>query len=118
MSGLQSCKQEIPGIREYQNITVVLDWVPNTNHTGIYIARGNGYYDDEGLEGRDNSTFRGRKCRPYRCRERGIRYQLSGTGYICQDSKDPLPVVAIAAIIQHNTSGFASPADKGYKDSC
>ncbi|MFA5015871.1 MAG: ABC transporter substrate-binding protein, partial [Actinomycetota bacterium] len=33
-----------------QKITVVLDWVPNTNHTGIYAAIKNGYYTDEGLE--------------------------------------------------------------------
>ena len=28
---------------------------------------------------------------------------------------EPLPVVAIAAVIQHNTSGFASPVDKNIK---
>lgn len=115
MSGLQSCKQEIPGIREYQNITVVLDWVPNTNHTGIYIARGNGYYDDEGLkveiiqpsEGGSADLIAAGKG------EFGISYQEQVT--YARTVKDPLPVVAIAAIIQHNTSGFASPEDKGIK---
>ena len=33
-----------------QKITVVLDWVPNTNHTGIYVAKENKYFSQEGLE--------------------------------------------------------------------
>lgn len=30
-------------------ITVVLDWTPNTNHTGLYVALENGYFEDAGL---------------------------------------------------------------------
>ena len=26
-------------------ITVVLDWTPNTNHTGIYVALAKGYFE-------------------------------------------------------------------------
>ena len=28
------------------NVTVVLDWVPNTNHTGLYVALEKGFYKD------------------------------------------------------------------------
>ena len=31
-------------------ITLVLDWTPNTNHTGIYVADALGYYKDAGLK--------------------------------------------------------------------
>ena len=31
-------------------VTVALDWTPNTNHTGIYVARALGYYADAGLD--------------------------------------------------------------------
>ena len=27
-----------------------LDWTPNTNHTGIYVAQQKGWYKDEGLD--------------------------------------------------------------------
>ena len=33
-----------------QKITILLDWTPNTNHTGIYVAQKLGYFRDEGLE--------------------------------------------------------------------
>jgi ABC-type nitrate/sulfonate/bicarbonate transport system substrate-binding protein len=31
-------------------ITFVLDWTPNTNHTGIYTAIEKGYFDEAGLD--------------------------------------------------------------------
>jgi ABC-type nitrate/sulfonate/bicarbonate transport system substrate-binding protein len=30
-------------------VRVALDWTPNTNHTGLYAAIANGYYEDAGL---------------------------------------------------------------------
>ena len=31
------------------DIVVILDWVPNTNHTGIFVALEKGWYAEEGL---------------------------------------------------------------------
>ena len=31
-------------------VTFVLDWTPNTNHTGIYIAQEKGYFAEHGLD--------------------------------------------------------------------
>jgi ABC-type nitrate/sulfonate/bicarbonate transport system substrate-binding protein len=95
-----------------QKVTVVLDWVPNTNHTGIYTASNKGYYKDEGLdveiiqptEGGSADLIAAGKG------EFGISYQEQVT--YARTAEAPLPVIAIAAIIQHNTSGFASPAEK------
>ena len=36
--------------QQLQTITFVLDWTPNTNHTGIYVAEEKGYFKDAGLE--------------------------------------------------------------------
>ena len=33
-----------------EKITVVLDWTPNTNHTGLFVAQANGYFAEAGLE--------------------------------------------------------------------
>ena len=35
---------------EKTKITFVLDWTPNTNHTGLYVAQDKGYFSDAGLE--------------------------------------------------------------------
>ena len=41
---VQAAKQDV------RKLTFVLDWTPNTNHTGIYVAREKGYFKDAGLE--------------------------------------------------------------------
>lgn len=33
-----------------ESVVVALDWTPNTNHTGFYVAKGKGWYKDSGLE--------------------------------------------------------------------
>lgn len=35
---------------ETQEVSVQLDWTPNTNHTGLYVADEKGYYEDAGLK--------------------------------------------------------------------
>lgn len=98
---------------ELDETTVILDWTPNTNHSGLYVALENSYYEEEGLdvniiqpsEGSSNvliATEQG---------DFGVSYQEDLTFALSTD--DPLPVKAIAAIIQENTSGFASVKDKG-----
>jgi len=98
---------------EVTDVTVVLDWVPNTNHTGLYAALEEGYFEEEGLtvsiiqptEGGSADLIAAGQG------EFGISYQEQVT--YARTAETPLPVKAIAAIIQHNTSGFASPAEKG-----
>lgn len=31
-------------------VRLILDWTPNTNHSGVYAALANGYYDDAGID--------------------------------------------------------------------
>ncbi len=33
-----------------QDLSVALDWTPNTNHVGLYVAEAQGWYDDAGLD--------------------------------------------------------------------
>ncbi|MFW6148912.1 MAG: ABC transporter substrate-binding protein, partial [Atribacterota bacterium] len=99
--------------QDLREITVLLDWVPNTNHTGMYVAIEEGYYQQEGL---DVSIIQPSEGGPAGLiaagqGEFGISYQEQVT--YARTSQESLPVVAIAAIIQHNTSGFASPKEKG-----
>ena len=96
-----------------QKITVVLDWTPNTNHTGLYAAEEKGYFAEEGLDvdiitpgeaGADSLVASGKA-------DFGVSYQEG----ITQARVQGVPIVSIAAIIQHNTSGFASPAENNIK---
>ncbi|MFC0189563.1 ABC transporter substrate-binding protein [Fictibacillus aquaticus] len=93
-----------------KKVTVVLDWTPNTNHTGLYVAKEKGFFKEEGLDvdiimpgdaGADQLVASGKA-------DFGVSYQEGITQARIQD----VPIVSIAAVIQHNTSGFASPADK------
>ena len=98
---------------EKVKITVVLDWTPNTNHTGLYAAKDLGYYEEEGLDvtiiqpgsGTSDQLVASGKA------QFGVSYQESVTLARLQD----IPIVSVAAVIQHNTSGFYSKADKGIK---
>lgn len=87
-------------------VSVMLDWTPNTNHTGLYAALENGYYREQGLDveilqsvepGSDQLVAADRV-------DFGISYQENVTNARAAD----IPLVSLAAVIQHNTSGFAS----------
>ncbi len=98
-------------------VTLMLDWVPNVNHVGIYVARDLGFFAGQGLDVRivepgevyATSAVVGGQA------EFGIDFQENVTLLRADD----VPIVSIAAIFQTNTSGFAvrsgtgieSPAD-------
>lgn len=93
---------------ELTDVTVILDYVPNTNHTGLYVALEKGYYAEAGLnvqiieptEGATNTLVAVGKG------DFGVSYQEDVT--VARTLDEPLPIRAIAAVIQHNTSGFAT----------
>lgn len=97
---------------ENEKVTVILDYVANTNHTGMYVALDQGYYADLGLDVEIIEPTEGATATLIAVGKGdfGISYQEDVT--VARTSADPLPIKAIAAIIQHNTSGFASYADK------
>ena len=90
-------------------VVLLLDWVPNTNHTGLYVAVEKGYYEEEGLSVEIKQPSEGGSADLIAAGKGdfGISHQEQMT--YARTAENPLPVKAIAAIIQHNTSGFASP---------
>ena len=101
--------------RAMEDVTVILDYVANTNHTGMYVALDQGYYAEEGLNVNIVEPTEGATATLIAVGKGdfGISYQEDVT--IALTSEDPLPIKAVAAIIQHNTSGFATYADKEIK---
>ena len=94
-----------------EKVTVVLDWTPNTNHTGLYVAQDKGYFAENGLDVEiiQPSETAVLQLVAAGTAQFGIDFQESLT--FARD--EGIPVVSIGAILQHNTSAFAAPADRG-----
>lgn len=113
VSLLMSCGQRLPqeGVEDHDGAEliptrVMLDWTPNTNHSGLYVALEKGFYREVGLDlaileagevGPDQLVAAGQV-------DFGVTYQENVTHARAAD----IPIVSLAAVIQHNTSGLAS----------
>ncbi|MGL4772265.1 MAG: ABC transporter substrate-binding protein [Clostridium sp.] len=93
-------------------VKVILDWTPNTNHTGLYVAQEKGFFKEEGLDIEIIQPSEGSSLQLLAANKGdfAISYQEDLT--YARTSDSALPVKAVATIIQHNTSGFASPKEK------
>ena len=89
--------------KDLEDVTVILDYVANTNHTGMYVALDQGYYKDAGLNVSIVEPTEGATATLVAVGKGdfGISYQEDVT--IALTSADPLPIKAIAAILDHNT---------------
>ena len=106
MSACQnSVKQSSSGLKK---IDFILDWTPNTNHTGLYVAKEKGYFKEAGLDvdiklpPEDSSSD----------------LIINGKLHLVFISKILWPrnwikvgITAVAAIVEHNTSGIISRKD-------
>ncbi len=101
------------GKKEAGKITFVLDWTPNTNHTGLYVAQEKGFFKAAGLDvdivqpSEDGATMMVASGRA----QFGVGFQDSMAPALIGD--EPLNVTAVAALLQHNTSGLVSLKEKG-----
>ena len=98
---------------ETTHIDFCLDYTPNTNHTGIYVAQKKGWFAEEGL---DVSIIQPADDTAEALigsgqAQMGVSYQDYIANALASDN--PLPIQAVAAIIQHNTSGIMSRAEDG-----
>jgi ABC-type nitrate/sulfonate/bicarbonate transport system substrate-binding protein len=92
-------------------VTLMLDWVPNTNHTGIFVAQAEGYFAQEGLQ--VEIVQPGEVFAEQAVAGGQAHFGISFQEQVTLARADGVPIVSIAAILQHNTSGFASPAALG-----
>ncbi len=87
-------------------VRIALDWTPNTNHSGIFVADALGYFAEEDLE------LEVLEPSPV------VSLQLVASGradlgvssqeYVVMARAEGTPVVSVAALYPHNTSGFAA----------
>lgn len=92
------------------NVTLMLDWTPNTNHTGFYVAQALGYYAEANLTVsiQEPTDLLVEAVITSGAAEFGVGYQEVAT----YARADEMPIVSLAAIIQHNTSGFVTLHDE------
>lgn len=110
---IAGCSNQTESEDALKEVTMILDYVPNTNHTGLYVAKEKGYFKDEGLKvniiepGSDQTSA---TLVAVGKGEFGVSYQEDVTYALT--SEEPLPIKAIATVIQHNTSGFVTAKSK------
>jgi ABC-type nitrate/sulfonate/bicarbonate transport system substrate-binding protein len=105
---LAACR---PSPEPLGEVTLMLDWVPNTNHTGLFVAQENGYFEQVGLQVQiiqPGEVFA----------EQAVVGGVADFGVSFQEQVtlargDGQPLVSIAAILQHNSSAFASRRELG-----
>jgi ABC-type nitrate/sulfonate/bicarbonate transport system substrate-binding protein len=101
-----------PAGGQRDKVRLALDWTPNTNHTGIYVAQARGWYAENGID---------LEILPYS--PANTPDTLVGTGQaevgisfteaVVTDRVNKLPVKSIAAILQSNTSALATLKGSG-----
>jgi ABC-type nitrate/sulfonate/bicarbonate transport system substrate-binding protein len=89
-------------------VKLMLDWVPNTNHTGVFVAESEGYFEQAGLD--VDIIQPGEVFAEQAVAGGAADFGVSFQEQVTLARADGQPLVSIAAILQHNTSGFASPA--------
>lgn len=100
------------GQQKLTKLSLALDWTPNTNHTGIFVALQKGWYRAQGIDltilpyssnvSPDTLVSSGK-----------ADVGISATEGVVSDMAAGQPVVSIGAILQHNTSALASLAGVG-----
>lgn len=94
-------------------VSVCLEWTPNTNHTGLYAALALGYFQEAGLDVQilqppeDGASA---LCAAGRT-EFAVTAQDTLAAALARE--EPLAITAVAAILQHDTSGILSRAGEG-----
>lgn len=97
--------------QDKQKVTFVLDWGANTNHAGVFVAQKLGYYEEAGLDvtiadaPEDGATAL--------VASGGAQFGVDFQDSLAPALNQGLPVTAVAAIIQHNTSGIVSKKGNG-----
>lgn len=94
-------------------ITFCLDWTPNTNHTGIYAAQALGYFEEEGLDVEIVQPPENGAVLMCASGQAQFAVDAQDTMAAALDQEEPLGITAVAAMIQHNTSGILSRAGDG-----
>jgi ABC-type nitrate/sulfonate/bicarbonate transport system substrate-binding protein len=94
-----------------RKFTVVLDWTPNTNHSGMYVAAAQGLYRDAGLDVRFVEPGQSTSLQLLAAGKADVAVSVAEE--VLPARAQGLPVQSVAAVIEHNTSSLISLAADG-----
>lgn len=97
---------------ELTKAVLSLDWVPNTNHTGFYVALDKGWYAEEGID-LEIQVPSDPSAALKQVAAGNTEFGVSFEDELTIARSNDIPVVSLGAILQHNTSAFAVLADSG-----
>ena len=96
-------------------LTVALDWTPNTNHIGFYVAKAQGLYLAAGLDVTLLSTHHDayKRTPASRVADGSAAFAVTPTESIVSSQQQPVgstkpPLVAVAALQQRTTSAIVT----------
>lgn len=95
-------------------IIICLEWTPNTNHTGLYTALEKGFYHEAGLDVKIVQPPENAAATQV-CAAGQVQFSIEAQDTLAPafTSETPVGVTAVAAVLQHNTSGIMSKAGEG-----
>jgi ABC-type nitrate/sulfonate/bicarbonate transport system substrate-binding protein len=100
-----------PASMAAEPVRIALDWTPNTNHTGILVAQSKGFFAEEGLA--VEVIEMGPGLGVHLVVSGQCEFAVSMQEEITMARAQGMPVVSVAALYPHNTSGFMAPAELG-----
>lgn len=108
--GLGACQdkadKQVANPEQLQELIIALDWVPNTNHTGLYVALDQGYFAKQGFDAKivqpseDSTSTLVASGRA----DFGVYFQPNMVKRLNKGE----PITAVAAITQSNSAGLLS----------
>lgn len=111
--GLAACGATDDNSKELTEIVLSLDWTPNTNHTGIYVALEKGYFKEAGLDVTVVQPSENGATAMCAAGQAQFAIDAQDTLAAAFATDEPLGVTAVAALLQHNTSGIISRKGEG-----
>ncbi len=94
-------------------VSVVLDWTPNTNHGGLYLAQQQGLYKKAGLDVTIIEPGANGGLPMLVAGE--ANFAVSAAESLLAARVEGADVVSVGAILAHNTSSLVIPADRGVR---
>lgn len=94
-----------------QHVDVVLDWTPNTNHSGLYVAQERGYFADAGLDVTIVEPGETSGSQLLAAGKADFAYTVAESLVPARDQG--ADIVSVATVIEHNTSSLISLASSG-----
>ncbi len=99
-----ACGSQNSGTNEKKKIVLCLDYTPNTNHSGIFVAEEKGYFDEENLEVEIIQPEEGTATEL--CAAGKVQLAIDFQDYLAPSFIQGLGITAVAAIVNHNTAGI------------